>query len=139
MIGLEGYSLEISTSKVLVTANGPAGIFYGVQTFLQLLPKEIENKTIQSQVKWQVPVVMIKDYPRFPWRGIMLDVSRHFFSKEYVKEYIEQLARYKFNRFHFHLTDDNGWRVEIKSLPKLTEVGAWRVPAHGYLRKQRCP
>jgi hexosaminidase len=101
MIGQEGYSLEISSSKVLITANAPAGIFYGVQTFLQLLPKEIESETVQSQVKWHVPVVTIKDYPRFAWRGIMLDVSRHFFSKDYVKEYIEQLARYKFNRFHF--------------------------------------
>ena len=139
MIGQEGYSLEISTSKVLITANAPAGIFYGVQTFLQLLPKEIESKTAQSQVKWQTPVVAIKDYPRFAWRGIMLDVSRHFFSKEYVKEYIEQLARYKFNRFHFHLTDDNGWRVEIKSLPKLTEVGAWRVPRTGTFGSNDAP
>jgi hexosaminidase len=139
MIGQEGYSLEISSSKVLITANAPAGIFYGVQTLFQLLPKEIESNTVQSNVKWEVPVVAIKDYPRFAWRGIMLDVSRHFFSKEYVKEYIEQLARYKFNRFHFHLTDDNGWRVEIKSLPKLTEIGAWRVPRTGTFGSNDAP
>ena len=138
-LGQEGYSLEITANKVVITANAPAGIFYGVQTFLQLLPKEIESSTVQSQVKWQVPVVAIKDYPRFAWRGIMLDVSRHFFSKDYVKEYIEQLARYKFNRFHFHLTDDNGWRVEIKSLPKLTEVGAWRVPRTGTFGSNDAP
>jgi hexosaminidase len=138
-LGKEGYSLEITASKVLVTANAPAGIFYGVQTFLQLLPKEIESSAVQSQIKWQVPVVAIKDYPRFAWRGIMLDVSRHFFSKNYVKEYIEQLARSKFNRFHFHLTDDNGWRVEIKSLPKLTEVGAWRVPRTGTFGSNDAP
>lgn len=127
----EGYSLEISANNVVITANAPSGLFYGVQTFLQLLPKEIESKSAQAQVKWQAPAVTIKDYPRFEWRGIMLDVSRHFFSKDYVKKYIEQLARYKFNRLHLHLTDDNGWRVEIKSLPKLTEVGAWRVPRTG--------
>lgn len=127
----EGYRLSVNDSKVKITANTPAGLFYGVQTLLQLLPKEVESKTIVSQTKWQIPAVNIVDYPRFGYRGIMLDVSRHFFAKEYVKEYIEQLARYKFNRLHLHLTDDNGWRVEIKSLPKLTEVGAWRVPRTG--------
>jgi hexosaminidase len=130
-LGMEGYTLVINSEKVSISANSPSGIFYGVQTFLQLLPKEIENKNLQSQVKWEVAANTIRDYPRFPWRGIMLDVSRHFFSKEYVKEYIEQLARYKFNRLHLHLTDDNGWRVEIKSLPKLTSVGAWRIPRTG--------
>lgn len=126
----EGYLLEANPGKVIITANTASGLFYGVQTFLQLLPKEIESNKV-SQVKWDVPAVTILDYPRFSWRGIMLDVSRHFFSKEYVKEYMDQLARYKFNRLHLHLTDDNGWRVEIKSLPKLTEVGAWRVPRTG--------
>jgi hexosaminidase len=129
-IGNEGYLLETNPDKVVITANTSTGLFYGVQTFLQLLPKEIESNKV-SQVKWEVPGVTISDYPRFSWRGIMLDVSRHFFSKEYVKEYMDQLARYKFNRLHLHLTDDNGWRVEIKSLPKLTEVGAWRVPRTG--------
>jgi hexosaminidase len=130
-LGKEGYTLDVATNKVTITANNPAGLFYGVQTFLQLLPKEIESNILQSGVSWSIPAVKIRDYPRFGWRGIMLDVSRHFFSKEYVKEYTEQLARYKFNRLHLHLTDDNGWRVEIKSLPKLTEVGAWRVPRTG--------
>jgi hexosaminidase len=130
-LGKEGYALAVGSDKTVITANTPAGLFYGVQTFLQLLPKEIESKTRQSGIEWKVAAATIKDYPRFGWRGIMLDVSRHFFSKDYVKAYIEQLARYKFNRLHLHLTDDNGWRIEIKSLPKLTEVGAWRVPRTG--------
>ncbi|HKZ36738.1 MAG TPA: family 20 glycosylhydrolase, partial [Chryseolinea sp.] len=138
-LGNEGYLLETSLSNVKISANTPAGLFYGVQTLLQLLPKEIESNKIQSQVKWQIPAVTISDYPRFSWRGIMLDVSRHFFSKEYVKEYIDQLARYKFNRFHLHLTDDNGWRVEIKSLPRLTQVGAWRVPRTGTFGSNDAP
>lgn len=129
-IGKEGYTLDVASDNVFIKANTAAGLFYGVQTLVQLLPPEIENKSTQS-VSWQMPVVSIMDYPRFQWRGIMLDVSRHFFSKEYVKAYIDQIAKYKFNRFHWHLTDDQGWRIEIKSLPKLTEVGAWRVPRTG--------
>jgi hexosaminidase len=130
-LGNEGYSLNVTTHSAAITANTPAGLFYGVQTLIQLLPKEIESKTVVPAVTWSVPAVSVTDYPRFGWRGIMLDVSRHFFPKEFVKDYIDQLARYKYNRFHWHLTDDNGWRVEIKSLPKLTEVGAWRVPRTG--------
>jgi hexosaminidase len=130
-LGQEGYTLDVSPSGVSIKANTAAGLFYGVQTFLQLLPKEIESKSVVNSVKWEIPAVSITDAPRFGYRGVMLDVSRHFFPKEYVKNYIDQLARYKFNRFHWHLTDDNGWRVEIKSLPKLTSVGAWRVPRVG--------
>lgn len=138
-LGQEGYTLEINENKVVLTANAPAGLFYGVQTFIQLLPKEIESKEIKSQVKWQIPAISILDYPRFAWRGIMLDVSRHFFSKDYVKEYIDQLVKYKFNRLHLHLTDDHGWRVEIKSLPKLTQEGAWRVPRTGTFGSNDAP
>jgi hexosaminidase len=130
-IGKEGYVLQSTPTEVNITANTPAGLFYGVQTLLQLLPKEIESTVRQSGVSWDVPAVEITDYPRFGWRGVMLDVSRHFFSKEYVKEYIDQMSRFKYNRLHLHLTDDNGWRVEIKSYPKLTTVGAWRVPRTG--------
>lgn len=129
-LGKEGYTLESSADNVFIKANTAAGLFYGIQTLLQLLPVQIESKTLQ-QATWQLPVVSIVDYPRFAWRGIMLDVSRHFFTKEYVKEYIDRMAHYKFNIFHWHLTDDNGWRMEIKSLPKLTEVGSWRVPRTG--------
>lgn len=130
-IGSEGYLLDVTRDDVLIRANTPAGLFYGVQTLLQLLPKEIENTQHITGVTWTIPEVSIFDYPRFAWRGLMLDVSRHFFSKEYVKSYIDRMARYKYNRFHWHLTDDNGWRLEIKSYPKLTQVGAWRVPRIG--------
>lgn len=138
-IGQEGYILNVDESKVTIAANTPAGLFYGIQTLVQMLPEQIEASTVSTQVKWQIPAVNIVDYPRFSWRGIMLDVSRHFFSKDYVKRYIDQLARYKFNRLHLHLTDDNGWRVEIKSLPKLTQVGAWRVPRTGTFGSNDAP
>src|SRR5688572_25933383 len=138
-LGKEGYTLNVTPNNITVQANSPAGIFYGVQTILQLLPKEVERKTAAHNVSWHLPVVTVIDYPRFGWRGIMLDVSRHFFPKEYVKNYIDQLARYKFNRLHWHLTDDNGWRIEIKSLPKLTEVGAWRVPRTGVFGLNEAP
>ncbi|MBI5917695.1 MAG: family 20 glycosylhydrolase [Bacteroidetes bacterium] len=134
-IGKEGYTLEAGPKGVVIAANQPAGLFYGMQTLLQLLPKEIESKASASPSGgggWSVPAVKITDYPRFGWRGIMLDVSRNFFTKEDVKTYIDQMARLKYNTFHWHLTDDNGWRIEIKSLPKLTEVGAWRVPRAGH-------
>lgn len=130
-IGDEGYELNVTAKGVMIRANKPAGLFYGVQTLLQLLPPEIESKTAATGVIWSVPQVQIMDYPRFAWRGIMLDVSRHFFSKQDVMTYIDEIARYKYNVFHWHLTDDNGWRIEIKSLPKLTQVGAWRVPRYG--------
>ena len=129
-LGKEGYTLESSSKGVVITANETAGLFYGMQTLLQLMPKEVESK-IAVTASWTVPAVKITDYPRFGWRGLMLDVSRNFFTREEVKLYIDQLAKYKFNTFHWHLTDDNGWRIEIKSLPKLTEVGAWRVPRFG--------
>ncbi len=137
-IGKEGYTLVSSSKGIVITANKPAGLFYGMQTLLQLLPKEIESKT-PITMTWSVPSVKITDYPRFGWRGIMLDVSRNFFTKEEVKLYIDQIARYKYNTFHWHLTDDNGWRIEIKSLPRLTEVGAWRVPRFGQFGERAEP
>lgn len=128
----EGYRLRIKPNSISLNSNEPAGIFYGVQTLLQLFPKEIESREKQKPaVKWTVPVLTIEDYPRFGWRGLMLDVSRHFFTKEEVKRYIDDMAKYKFNVLHWHLTDDQGWRIEIKSLPKLTQVGAWRVNKTG--------
>ncbi|MVM37542.1 family 20 glycosylhydrolase [Spirosoma sp. HMF3257] len=130
-LGQEGYMLDASSKGVVITANRPAGLFYGMQTLTQLLPKEIEGKVVAAKT-WSVPAVKITDYPRFGWRGIMFDVSRHFFTKVEVKQYIDQLAKLKYNTFHWHLTDDNGWRIEIKSLPKLTSVGAWRVARAGH-------
>ncbi len=128
----EGYRLKTSATGISVTANEPAGIFYGVQTLLQLFPKEIASDQRQTiQGGWNIPSVTIEDHPRFGWRGLMLDVSRHFFTVAEVKDYIDQMVKYKFNLLHLHLVDDQGWRIEIKSLPKLTEVGAWRVERTG--------
>jgi hexosaminidase len=137
-LGEEGYMLDASSKGVTITANRPAGLFYGIQTLAQLLPKEIESKTVTSAT-WTIPAVRITDYPRFGWRGIMLDVSRNFFTKAEVKSYIDQLAKLKYNTFHWHLTDDNGWRIEIKSLPKLTQVGAWRVARAGHFGDRADP
>ncbi|MEO7768276.1 MAG: beta-N-acetylhexosaminidase, partial [Ferruginibacter sp.] len=130
-IGPEGYQLAVTPATITISANKPAGLFYGVQTLLQLLPAAIESD-IAGTGKWQVPCVDITDYPRFGWRGLMFDVSRHFFTKKEVKDFIDQMARYKFNLFHWHLTDDEGWRIEIKSLPNLTTKGAMRVDKTGY-------
>jgi hexosaminidase len=129
-IGEEGYTLNVGTNTITIEANKPAGLFYGMQTLLQLFPKEVESASVVN-ANWQIAACRVMDYPRFGWRGLMLDVSRHFFVKEDVKRYIDRMARYKYNVFHWHLTDDNGWRIEIKSLPKLTQVGACRVPRYG--------
>jgi hexosaminidase len=130
-LGDEGYSLYVNKRRIIITANAPAGLFYGMQSLLQLLPPEIESST-PLKTAWKIPIVTITDYPRFAWRGMMLDVSRNFFTKEEVEKYIDQISRFKFNTFHWHLSDDNGWRVEIKSLPELTGKGAWRVPRAGH-------
>jgi hexosaminidase len=128
----EGYRLKVTATGISLTATEPAGIFYGVQTLLQLFPKQIESPDIQKPVsEWTLPLVTIEDHPRFGWRGLMLDVSRHFFTVAQVKDYIDQMVKYKFNLLHLHLTDDQGWRIEIKSMPRLTEVGAWRVERTG--------
>ena len=131
-IGKEGYRLSVTSKTILLKANEPAGLFYGLQTLFQLFPKEIESTTPVKNVKWTLPCVEITDYPRFGWRGLMFDVTRHFFTKEEVKHYIDDMVRYKFNILHLHLTDDEGWRIQIKSLPRLTEIGAWRVNKVGY-------
>ena len=138
-IGKEGYTLDATSTGVKIAANAPAGLFYGMQTLIQLLPKEIESKSVVKGVKWTIPGVKVTDYPRFGWRGLMLDVSRNFFTKAEVKRFIDDMVRYKYNTLHWHLTDDNGWRVEIKSLPKLTEVGAWRVERAGHFGDREAP
>ena len=123
----EGYRLEIAGSKILISASEPAGFFYALQTLKQLLPRNVmagvDDPTI---TRWSMPCVKIEDEPRFAWRGFMLDEGRHFFGKEAVKRVIDVMASYKMNRFHWHLSEDQGWRIEIKKYPKLTEVGAWR-------------
>ena len=127
VLGNEGYHLTVGLKQVTISANKPAGLFYGVQTLIQLLPKEIESKEEVKGIKWTMPCVQITDYPRLGWRGLMFDVARHFFTKQEVKQYIDAMVRYKYNILHLHLTDDEGWRIEIKGLPRLTEIGAWRV------------
>lgn len=114
----EGYELTVSKNQIVIRGDG-AGIFYGLQTLEQLLPPV-------PATELKIPCCNVVDYPRYMWRGMMLDVSRHFFTKEEVKQFIDLLAEYKMNTFHWHLTDDQGWRIEIKKYPKLTEVGAWR-------------
>lgn len=132
VIGKEGYKLTVDAKNgVTISANDPAGLFYGAQTLLQLLPAAIESKSAVKNISWSVPAVDITDYPRFGWRGLMFDVSRHFFGVKDVKEFIDDMAAYKYNLLHLHLTDDQGWRIEIKSLPKLTSVGAWNVQKTG--------
>jgi hexosaminidase len=132
VLGKEGYSLAVTPKGIFIKANEPAGLFYGVQTLLQLFPKEIAGAKYAADVKWVSPCVEITDYPRFKWRGLMFDVSRHFFTKAEVEQYIDNMVKYKLNLLHMHLTDDEGWRVEIKSLPRLTTVGAYNVKKVGY-------
>ena len=131
MIGNEGYILSVRPKKITIRANKPAGLFYGAQSLIQLFPPQIESPTKVINVAWKIPAVEIGDYPRVGWRGLMLDVARHFFTVDEVKQYIDAMVRYKYNMLHWHLTDDEGWRIEIKSLPKLTETGAWRVEKVG--------
>lgn len=132
LLGKEGYRLWVTKRGVAIAANDANGLFYGVQTLIQLLPKQIESDTVVSHFRWTAPLVDIVDYPCFGWRGLMLDVARHFFTKNEVEQYIDQMVRYKFNILHLHLTDDEGWRIEIKSLPRLTSVGAWNVKKVGH-------
>lgn len=133
-IGKEGYSLQVNPNAIVLQANSVAGIFYGLQTLDQLLDfNEVPKGNIA------ISACTISDYPRFGWRGLMLDVSRHFFSTSDVKKYIDWMSKYKFNVLHWHLSDDNGWRIEIKSLPKLTEIGAWRVERFGTFGNREAP
>lgn len=121
----EGYELEVNSDKVLISGADNAGVFYGIQTFLQLLPAEVYSDKRQRNIDWKAPAVNVMDAPERPWRGMMLDVARYFYDKEFVKKYIDMMAMYKLNKLQFHLIDDSGWRLEIKKYPRLTEVGAW--------------
>lgn len=123
----EAYSLNVQKNRIVIKAAKPVGFFYAIQTLRQLLPAEIESTQTQITADWLVPVVSISDSPVFKWRGFMLDVVRHFFPKEVVLRMIDHLALHKINTLHLHLVDDQGWRIEIKEYPKLTEIGAWRV------------
>jgi hexosaminidase len=125
-LGAEGYRLDVTPGGVTVHAAHAAGAFYALESFKQLLPASIFRDAPIAGVQWQAPSVHIEDVPRFSWRGAHLDVARHFMPKEFVKKYINLLARHKLNRFHWHLTEDQGWRIEIKQYPRLTEVGSCR-------------
>ncbi|HTE44036.1 MAG TPA: beta-N-acetylhexosaminidase [Gemmatimonadaceae bacterium] len=125
-LGPEGYRLEVKPGVITITSSAAAGAYYATQTIRQLLPPAIFREAQVNGTTWTMPAVAIVDRPRFPWRGMHLDVSRHFMPKEFVKKYIDLLALHKMNSFHWHLTDDQGWRIEIKKYPRLTDVGAWR-------------
>lgn len=125
-LGAEGYELTAIPGSVVIRAPGQAGLFYGAQTLLQLLPPEIFSTQTVKGVQWSTPCVQIEDRPRFAWRGMMLDVSRHFFTKAEVEQLLDLMAMQKLNTFHWHLVDDQGWRIEIMKYPRLTQIGAWR-------------
>lgn len=125
-LGKEGYKLSCNKGQVVIHAVTAAGIFYGIQSLLQLAPPQIMDDSVK-QLEWEIPSLQIWDKPRFTYRGMHLDVSRHFFPKAFILKYIDMLAMYKLNVFHWHLTDDNGWRIEIKKYPDLTNIAAWHV------------
>ncbi len=129
---VEAYSLDVTESGILIKASSDAGFFYALQTLKQLFPNTFYSGEKQENIVWGIPFVKITDRPAFEWRGYMLDVSRHFFKLEDVKKVIDFMAELKMNRFHWHLADDQGWRLEVKSYPKLTEIGAWRMDHTNY-------
>lgn len=122
-LGIEGYQLDITTDKVSLQASAPQGIFYGIQTLRQMLPPEIELTSLHTDTDWTIPCSSIQDYPAYEWRGMMLDVSRHFIQVQDVKKTIDHMAEFKLNTLHLHLSDDQGWRIEIKSWPDLVKIG----------------
>ena len=128
----EGYRLEVGENGVDVTAKTPQGLFYGMQSFMQLLPAEIESSEEVDGIEWSAPCVSITDEPRFAYRGIHFDPCRHFMTVDEVKKQLDVMAMYKINRMHWHLTEDQGWRIEIKKYPKLTEIGGKRMEGEGY-------
>lgn len=131
----EAYRLHVGENKIVIESSSEEGMFYGVQTLRQLMPKDIESRMPINKVYWSIPQVNISDQPKFTYRGMHLDVSRHFYPVSFVKQYIDWLAFHKFNKFQWHLTDDQGWRIEIKAFPKLTSIGGKRahtVVGHTY-------
>jgi len=139
-LGREGYHMQVTDTGVYIKAAGSAGLFYGVQTLYQMLPPDIFGAVkVDEMVEWRIPVVNITDKPCFQWRGMHLDVSRHFFPVEFIKRYIDLIAMHKMNVFHWHLTDDNGWRMEIMRYPRLMEHSAWRVDREDQPWRERTP
>lgn len=125
-VGPEGYTLEVTDEHILIRARQPAGLFYGIQTLLQLLPASIFSKTEVKNISWKVACMNITDYPRFQWRGLLVDPARHFIHKSALLRFIDTMALHKLNSLQIHLTDDQGWRIESKKYPRLTQVGSWR-------------
>jgi hexosaminidase len=123
-LGPEGYHLLIEDEQIKLNANSSTGLLWGIQTLRQLLPEDVENKGAVPNGVWEIATGTIRDAPRYAWRGSMLDVARHFFSVEEVKHYIDLISYYKMNILHLHLSDDQGWRIEIKSWPNLTKIGS---------------
>ena len=130
-MGEEGYKLNVTANGVQVTAKSAHGLFYGMQSFMQLLPAEIESPAAVEGIAWQAPAVEITDEPRFGYRGLMIDACRHFMTVDEVKKQLDVMALFKMNRMHWHLTEDQGWRIEIKKYPKLTEIGSKRIDGEG--------
>lgn len=122
-MGSEGYEMATTSDGIKIIANEPQGLFRGIQTLRQLLPPEIAKPTLVSNIEWSIPNSVIYDKPEYSYRGLMIDVARHFFTEEEIKEQIDLAAQYKINRVHLHLTDDQGWRIEIKKYPDLTLIG----------------
>lgn len=124
---MEEYLIEVTRKRILIKGGSPQGVFYGVQSLRQILPAELEDPRLSENISSvTLPRLRIKDYPAFEYRGMHLDVARHFFPVSFIKKYIDLMALHKMNNFHWHLTEDQGWRIEIKKYPKLTEIGAWR-------------
>lgn len=123
---LEGYQLAVTPNKITLKATQAIGLFYGIQTLRQLLPAQIVGDEPVENIEWSIPAVTIADAPKFTWRGLHLDVGRHMFPVEFIKKFIDMMVLYKYNIFHWHLTEDQGWRIEIKKHPKLTEIGGYR-------------
>ncbi len=135
----EAYSLNITAKNIILKASTSHGFFHGIQTLRQMLPSEINGKTLMPNAKWTVKAASISDSPRFDYRGFMLDVSRFFMPVEDIKRLLDQLAYHKINYFHWHLVDDNGWRIEIKKYPLLTDIGAWKVERHNNFSMRHNP
>lgn len=127
-LAAEAYTLSVTPKSAKIVASDANGAFYGIQSLLQLFPAEIYDSRWQRNIVWQAPCVEISDAPERPWRGLMMDVARYFYDKEFIKKTIDMMAMYKLNKLQFHLIDDSGWRLEIKKYPRLTEVGAWAGP-----------
>ncbi|RGN50011.1 beta-hexosaminidase [Bacteroides sp. AF16-49] len=139
LLGEEAYRLEVTPDKIIIKGGGNKGFFYALQTIRQLLPPAIESKELTKGYEWSIPALNIEDSPRFEYRGLLIDAARFFIPKETVLKIIDCAAMLKINKLHFHLTDDNGWRLEIKKYPKLTEIGAWRVERNVPFSARRNP